>query len=152
MPNRISALAVLLVVGLFGNALAHAALDSSDPADGSVLAAAPAAITLSFTEELEAGFSTFKLYRLANDLDPSDTDYAAKLEGLAQLLVDEVMESQAPDERAVVSTLDPSSGRTKTVQLTPEAALGAGTYVVMWRIVSVDTHVVEGFLTFTVGE
>ncbi len=147
-----SLLTALLLVGSFGNAQAHAALDSSEPADGSVLAAAPAAITLNFTEELEVGFSTFKLYRLANDTDLGDTNYAAKLNSFAALLVNEVLESQAPDERAVAVQLAPSTGRTKSVQLTPDAALKPGAYVVMWRILSVDTHVVQAFLTFTITE
>jgi methionine-rich copper-binding protein CopC len=147
-----SLLAVLLLVGLFGTAQAHAALDSSEPADGSVLAAAPAAITLNFTEELEVGFSTIKLYRLANDLELNDTNYAAKLNSLAALLVNEVIESRAQDERAVAVQLAPSAGRTRTVQLMPDAALEPGAYVVMWRILSVDTHVVQAFSTFTVTE
>jgi copper resistance protein C len=44
--------ALLLSLGLFGTALAHAKLVSSDPAAGSRLAAAPAKVTLVFSEEI----------------------------------------------------------------------------------------------------
>jgi methionine-rich copper-binding protein CopC len=49
--------AVLLMVSS-GPALAHAFLDHADPAVGSTVAAAPKAITLTFTQGVEPSFST----------------------------------------------------------------------------------------------
>ncbi len=51
---------LLLGVGAAG-ALAHAELDTSDPADGTVLDASPATITLTFTETLDPAKSSFKV-------------------------------------------------------------------------------------------
>lgn len=43
--------------------------------------------------------------------------------------------------------IDPSDRSVMRVSLQP---LGAGTYKVQWRVLSVDTHVTEGDFTFTV--
>ena len=52
------AIAWALVVGLAPAATAHAAFVSSDPADGATLAAAPASITMSFTEPPDPDLSS----------------------------------------------------------------------------------------------
>ena len=44
--------------------------------------------------------------------------------------------------------LDPDSGRILRVQLMP---ITSGTYKVVWRVVSVDTHRAYGIFTFTVA-
>jgi copper resistance protein C len=56
----IAAAAVLAGVGTLGAAIlhAHAFLDHASPAVGSRLPAAPAAVTMWFTEQLEAAFTT----------------------------------------------------------------------------------------------
>ncbi len=51
------AAAALIGAGLAGPVLAHAHLDSASPADGAVLTAAPEAVTLVFTEDLELALS-----------------------------------------------------------------------------------------------
>jgi copper resistance protein C len=51
--------ALLLSLGLFNMALAHAKLVSSDPAAGAKLTSAPAKITLVFDEEIDATESKF---------------------------------------------------------------------------------------------
>jgi methionine-rich copper-binding protein CopC len=53
--------ALWLVLAVAVPALAHADLASSDPADKSVLATPPTVITLTFTEGLDQGKSSFKL-------------------------------------------------------------------------------------------
>ena len=58
----IGALLALIALGLAaGPALAHAELDTADPADGAVLDTPPTTITLTFTERLEPGKSSFRL-------------------------------------------------------------------------------------------
>jgi copper resistance protein C len=52
---------LLLALALALPVLAHADLVSSDPADKAVLATAPTAITLTFSEDLDASKSSFKL-------------------------------------------------------------------------------------------
>jgi|GEM_PF-520819 len=57
------ALVTVLASLLLGQALAHAHLDSSEPAPGST-ASGVDAVVLRFTEAVEVGFSTFKVLRL----------------------------------------------------------------------------------------
>jgi methionine-rich copper-binding protein CopC len=52
---------VLLVLGVAAPVLAHSELVSSDPADKAVLASAPTAVTLNFSEQLVPSGSSFKL-------------------------------------------------------------------------------------------
>jgi copper resistance protein C len=56
-----AASAAVLVLALSGTALGHVALESSDPPDGATLDAAPGAVTLTFTEDLDPGRSNFTL-------------------------------------------------------------------------------------------
>lgn len=59
----VTALAVVLAVGLSPYmASAHAALETSDPANGDVLATAPEAISAAYTEPLERSYSRMALY------------------------------------------------------------------------------------------
>ena len=49
-------------------ALGHAELDTSDPADGAVLATPPTEVTLTFTEGLEAAKSSFRIVKDGTDV------------------------------------------------------------------------------------
>ena len=53
---------VLLLLGSAGTASAHAALESTDPADGSVLKSAPRALTLTFSESVALLDDSFRVY------------------------------------------------------------------------------------------
>lgn len=69
------ALVVLLtIMVVFGarppRAMAHAALDESDPATNAIVATAPPAITLRFTEPLERSFSQAELHDQTGQLVP----------------------------------------------------------------------------------
>ncbi|MFF4566850.1 copper resistance CopC/CopD family protein [Streptomyces sp. NPDC001435] len=57
---------VLLLLGGAGTASAHAALRSTDPADGSVLKSAPEYVTLTFTESVALLDDSFRVYDPAN--------------------------------------------------------------------------------------
>ncbi|HEY6570805.1 MAG TPA: copper resistance protein CopC, partial [Candidatus Limnocylindrales bacterium] len=61
-PSLIGALLAIVALGLAaGTALAHAELDTADPADGAVLDTPPTTIRLTFTERLDASKSSFRL-------------------------------------------------------------------------------------------
>ncbi|WP_406457350.1 copper resistance protein CopC [Streptomyces sp. NBC_01622] len=53
---------VLLLLGSAGTASAHAALESTDPADGSVLKSAPRSLTLTFSESVALLDDSFRVY------------------------------------------------------------------------------------------
>ncbi|MFG2378773.1 copper resistance CopC/CopD family protein [Streptomyces sp. NPDC048504] len=58
----LGSLLVLLLLGTAGTASAHAALESTDPADGSVLKSAPRAVTLTFSESVALLDDSFRVY------------------------------------------------------------------------------------------
>jgi methionine-rich copper-binding protein CopC len=108
------ALVCLALLGS-GGAQAHAHLNESSPADGSVLAAAPAALTLSFSEPAQLTALSIELAGGAS----------AKLSVPAQA-------------QARISVTLPK--------------LAAGAYLVRWRVLGSDGHVVPGQIRFTVTQ
>jgi copper transport protein len=58
----LGSLLVLLLLGTAGTASAHAALESTDPADGSVLKSAPRSVTLTFSESVALLDDSFRVY------------------------------------------------------------------------------------------
>ena len=115
--------AVLTGIGIFAaiaQAGAHAFIDHAEPAVGSTIKQPPAEVCLLFTESVEAGFSSIKVFDAAGkEVDKKDIH------------------------------LDPKNPRRLSVSL-PASLLGAGTYKVVWRAVSVDTHITQGDFTFRV--
>ena len=112
--------AILMIIALLllvtGKANAHAFLDHAEPRVGNKVTTAPRQVTLWFTQNLEAAFSTITVTNAAGQR--VDT-------GKARV-----------------------SGSQMSVSLRPG---GAGTYHVMWRVLSVDTHTTDGSFTFEVG-
>ena len=81
-----SVLGLLILLIAAGSALAHSDLVSSDPADKAVLATPPTTITLTFSEDLDPGKSSFKLVGPAGtvgDGTVSADPVTMTLEGLA---------------------------------------------------------------------
>jgi len=140
-----------LTLALAGVGFAHSELASSTPADGDVLGAPPTEVSLTFTEPVEVRFSTFKVYPLGADSGPDAPDAEARLNGLAGALVSEVLETQGDDDARADRGVRTGERTAETVTLPLKEGLGAGVYVVMWRVLSVDTHTMQGFLTFRVA-
>ncbi len=64
----VGALLAVVALGLAaGTALAHAELDTADPADGAVLDTPPTTITLTFTERLDPAKSSFQVLDAGGD-------------------------------------------------------------------------------------
>jgi len=120
MKTRRLILPAALVSILLPAALAHAhaMLDHASPAVGSA-GAAPKAVTLWFTEQLEPAFSTI-----------------------------EVHNAQGANMQAGKAAVD---GKDRTQLRVPLKQLPPGTYKVIWRVLSVDTHRTQGDFTFSVG-
>ncbi|MCQ6555932.1 copper resistance protein CopC [Streptomyces sp. C10-9-1] len=121
------AAAVLLSAALGGllagaaPAAAHAVLLASDPADGAVVATAPAEVTLTFSEKIAVGDDSIRV------LEPSGK----------RADTDEIRE------------LGTDGGVVYGVTLHP--GLPDGTYTVAWQGVSADSHPVAGAFTFSIG-
>jgi copper resistance protein C len=101
------------------SASAHAHLDHSNPAAGSVLSQAPKEVTIWFTEALEPKFSSIVVQNAKG---------VAMQSGAAHLAAGNTAQFVVP--------LKP---------LTP------GTYKVIWKALSVDTHRTKGDFSFRVG-
>lgn len=142
-------LAALLIVaaglGLMAagdTAEAHAHLRVASPAQGAVITQLPEQVELLFSEAVEVGFSTFKIYPLPPVEENVDIRDAARA------LVSQVLSARNDEgERADAGLV--TTSRSETVVIRLKENLDPGTYVVMWRALSADTHVVEGFYTFT---
>lgn len=117
----ISALALFLGLGVWGNALAHAKLVSSDPKDGAKLDAPPAKITLVFSEEIGAEKSNFTV-----------TNASGAKVGEGKLDLNDL------DRKTLSGTMDQNAGT--GIYTVAWAAYTAD-----------DDHTEEGTITFTVG-
>jgi copper resistance protein C len=109
----LSALAVSLATAV---ATAHAHLQKAVPADGGVVAAAPANAVLSFSEP-------------------------------AHLTACWIRKGDGP--KLKIGPLAAQSARQISVPLPP---LGPGIYVLSWRVIGDDSHIVPGELRFTVSD
>ncbi len=142
---------LILTLAFAGVGAAHSELESSTPAAGAVLQTAPTEASLTFSEAVEVRFSTFKVYPLDADIDSSADNAEARLNGLAGQLVSEVLETQGDDEARADTGVETAERTADTVTLSLKPDLPAGVYVVMWRVLSVDSHTSQGFITFQVA-
>jgi methionine-rich copper-binding protein CopC len=110
-----SVFAVLGLLAVPSAALAHTHLESSVPANGSVLKTPPQAIVLTFAE-------------------------AARLTALS------LQKDNEPAQK--LSPLPSAAARELSV---PVPRLTPGKYVVSWRVLSDDGHVMPGKLSFTIA-
>lgn len=145
--------AVLLLVLLsWGALLAHAELSGIEPARDAVLSEAPEAVTLTFTEPAVAAFSLFKVYPLpAGPELPEGADATLERNGRAAALVSAVLQKRGDEAERADAGLLPAAAESAEVQLALKPDLPAGDYVIMWRVLSVDTHSTSGFSIFTVA-
>jgi methionine-rich copper-binding protein CopC len=123
---------------------AHAFLATAAPAEDSTVTSAPKEVRLAFTEPVETRFSIFKVYRL--DMDP--VVETQRLNAAAGALVSDVLQKRG-DEAARADAGLATTTRTSSdivIGLKPDPRPGA--YVVMWRVLSIDTHTTQGFFVF----
>jgi methionine-rich copper-binding protein CopC len=123
--------------------LAHAYLETSSPANGTTVDA-PEAIVLTFVEAVETMFSVFELHSLdvATNADPDVL--AATANGM-------MMTHFNLGGDSVIDTTLVTEGQSAEVVLElPD--LESGAYALMWRILSIDTHTSQDFITFVVRD
>ena len=102
---------------------AHAGLKSSEPAASSVLEQAPKEIVLNFGEVVEVSFGSIRLF-----------------DSNSQLIV-----LPTPKYGALDGAVDAKTVRVEIPELEP------GSYLVVWRVVSADSHPVQGAFAFQIG-
>lgn len=162
-------LALLLVgaeLALPGLVAAHAEFERSSPGPAEIIEAAPEVVTLEFNAPIEVRFSVFKVYPLDVDANITADTVAAeagttatitggealRLNGLAGALVNDVIELRGDEAARADAGLVTRDGRSAVVTLALEPELPAGTYVVMWRVLAIDTHTTQGFYLFVIGD
>lgn len=113
----------IVVAGSPKPVVAHAGLKASEPAASAVLEESPEQIRLTFGEAVEISFGSIRLF---------DAD--------SRLIV--LPTPQHP-------TVDSATNR-QVVQV-PVPELEPGSYLVVWRVVSTDSHPVQGAFGFQIG-
>jgi copper resistance protein C len=139
-------MATLVSFLLAGVVLAHSYLSNSSILANSILKTMPERLTLEFSEPLEIGFSSFKVYKL----ETKTTD-GAKLKLEAQALVARVLALKNDLAKRSDNGLETTASEAALVKLKLKPNLKSGIYVVMYRILSVDTHITQDFFTFSLS-
>ncbi|RDI94883.1 copper resistance protein CopC [Meiothermus sp. QL-1] len=129
-----------VIPALAGMALAHAYLVSSSPPENARLEAPPTEVRLGFTEAVVLPFSLFRVYRLEAPGNPRQA---------AEALAARVLARREDPPGRVDLGLKTQGRSAENVVLALEPGLRPGVYVVVWRVLSVDTHVTSGFYLFT---
>lgn len=131
-------LLISLALVICGVAFAHSELASSTPANGAVIKAMPTTVKLNFSGGIETDFSTFKVYQYTGEVTRGQLRYFAK-----QMMA---VKNDLP-KRSDAGTSTTGTSSSVTIKL--KSGLKPGVYVVMWHLLSVDTHTVDDFAYFT---
>lgn len=142
---------LVLLAAVTATAAAHASLATSTPEAGAVLDQPPEVVHLVFTEGVEVNFSDFWIVRMdADDVDPSADDAQMRLNGRASTYLSAYLNGNPDGEGEVQVEASWTEGTKAEVVLRLSEPLAPGHYVVMWRALSADTHVVDGHIVFSV--
>jgi methionine-rich copper-binding protein CopC len=140
--------AVILVLLWTGVAAGHAYLQTADPGEDAIVRTPPREVRLAFTEPVEVRFSIFKVYPLRAEPGWDQR----RLNGAAGLLVSEVLRKRDDEAVRADAGLATPARTSARVVLRVKADLRPGAYVVMWRVLSIDTHTTQGFYVFTYAQ
>jgi methionine-rich copper-binding protein CopC len=141
--SRTPRVMLVLLLLMVQSALAHAGLEASTPANGTVVNA-PQEIVLTFIEPIETMFSVFELHQL--DVAP-DADHELH----AQAAHDAMTHAFNMDATSLRASEMLTSGQSATVTLALPT-LAPGSYTLMWRVLSIDSHPSQDFITFVVSD
>lgn len=133
-------------LALAGAALAHSYLKEASPAAGTRVRQMPSEVRLSFDEPLEIRFSTFKVYRLEAPTEAL-SDFK-RLNALAVPLFNQALKHKGDEDARADTGLRTTARSTKEVVIGLKEGLKPGAYVVMWQLLSADTHVLSDFYVF----
>jgi copper resistance protein C len=137
-------LAALVVAGIGpGLALAHSNLVASNIKEGMTVRVMPKTITLEFSEAVETGFSRFKLIALEPKMINLKTASAA-----ADAMLESALEKRDDKKTRADDGLQNAPAVAAKLEVKLKAKLPAGWYVMMWKVLSVDTHNSSDFFVF----
>lgn len=136
---------IIITQLVFTLVFAHAYLSESTPASSSIIKKLPSEVVLVMSEPIELLFSTFKIYPLEimPEMNKRDIILAAKT------LTKEVILLQNDEEQRLDTGILNEKMQNDTVRLGLKESIAAGTYVIMWRLLSIDSHTSADFTFFT---
>ncbi|MEM7735495.1 MAG: copper resistance CopC family protein [Deinococcota bacterium] len=135
-------LSLMLLISV-QSGFAHAFLEASTPENGTTIDA-PEQIVLTFGEAVETMFSVFELHLLDVPADAEPDVLAATAKGMMMTHFNLGLDS-------MIETTTATEGQSAEVVLElPD--LEPGAYALLWRILSVDTHTSQDFITFVVQD
>lgn len=132
-----------LAASLLSVACAHSGLEKATPAENARVSA-PKQVTLTFSEPMELRFSTFKVFPVNVSGD------ALKVNGAAGALKTKLLMAKNDAAQRADLGVGTKAGTSAVVTLPLKADLKSGAYVVMWKVLSVDTHTTDGYYVFYV--
>jgi copper resistance protein C len=138
-------LATVLIAGIgsLGIVSAHSSLIESSIKAGSTVRVMPKTITLEFSEAVEVGFSSFKLIAL----DPKIKTLKAANTSVNNLLEPVLAKRNDQATRADDGLLITVAIAAK-LEVKLKAKFSSGWYVMMWKVLSVDTHSSSDYFVF----
>jgi copper resistance protein C len=138
-------LATVAVAGLgpLGFVLAHSNLNTASIKDGETVRVMPKTITLEFSEAVEVGFSRFKLIALEPKIINLKMASAA-----ADAMLESALEKRNDEATRSDDGLLNAPAVAAKLEVKLKAKLSAGWYVMMWKVLSVDTHSSSDFFVF----
>ncbi|MCL6525401.1 MAG: copper resistance protein CopC [Thermaceae bacterium] len=134
-------------LALTGAALAHAYLDRSSPAGWERVQSLPKEVRLVFTEPVELRLSTFKVYPL--NVPKEALNDRTQLGALGGQLYAQVLGVKGDEAKRADTGVKTPGQSSDQVVIGLKDGLKPGAYVVMWRVLSVDTHITQDFFIFT---
>ena len=132
-----------VILGGIPDASAHAFLNASTPGSDSAVGTAPKEVRLTYSEPVEIRFSTFKVYKVP--AAPGAEIRALQAAG-GSLMAANLL--KRGDEAARSDAGVANTTRTSADIVVRLKDLEPGAYVVMWRVLSVDTHTTQGSFIF----
>ncbi|GIW32031.1 MAG: hypothetical protein KatS3mg071_2205 [Meiothermus sp.] len=142
-------LLISATLALAGVALSHAYLVNSSPVENALLRRPPGEVRLSFTEAVELRFSQFAVYAL--EVPNERWRDAGWLQEQAKALAEKALSAGGVKPAGRVDAGLKTQARTaENVVIALRPGLGPGVYVVLWRVLSVDSHTTQGFFVFVV--
>jgi copper resistance protein C len=134
---------VLAGIGMLGSVLAHANLNASSIKEGETVRVMPKTITLEFSEAVEVGFSRFKLVALEPKIKT-----LKQANDTAEAMLEATLDKRDDEKTRADDGLHNAPAVAAKLEVKLKAKLPAGWYVMMWKVLSIDSHSGSDFFVF----
>jgi methionine-rich copper-binding protein CopC len=87
-----------------------------------------------------------------SEAEHSESEEHSVMDAAAKLFIPRVIDLTGDEDARADTGIAPSEDMAKSVTINLKENLAPGAYVAMFRVLSADTHTVEGFITFEIKE